>query len=188
MIVLHLTLAVLAGALTWTLLEYWIHRSLGHNKRFKKNPFAVEHIRHHIEGNYFAPTWKKLLAAVLAAAIASVPAIWALGTTVGPAYVAGLIGFYLVYELMHRLEHVFPGLGPYGRWARRHHFTHHFTDARYNHGVTTPIWDFVFGTYKKPGTIVVPKKLCMEWLKDPETGAVRADWADTYVLQGSATR
>lgn len=186
--IVSVVIAAFSGALTWTLLEYWIHRGLGHGKRFRKNPFAVEHIRHHIEGDYFAPSWKKLLAAGVAAGIASVPAILVLGTTVGLAYVAGLIGFYGVYEAMHRLEHVWPGLGPYGRWARRHHFAHHFTDARYNHGVTTPLWDLVFGTYKKASTIVVPKKLCMEWLKDPETGNVRSDWADTYVLQGSAPR
>ena len=51
----------LLGALTWSFLEYCIHRWLGHDRRFRKNVFAREHIRHHIEGNYFAPTWKKLV-------------------------------------------------------------------------------------------------------------------------------
>jgi sterol desaturase/sphingolipid hydroxylase (fatty acid hydroxylase superfamily) len=52
-----------------------------------------------------------------------------------------------------------------------------------NHGVTSPIWDFVFGTYRRPGTITVPKKLCMAWLKDPETGDIRAQHAGTFVLK-----
>ena len=66
---------------------------------------------------------------------------------------------------------------------RKHHYLHHFKspDARY--GVSTPLWDFVFGTYRKPATIHVPRKLCMKWLTDPATGAVRADWADTFVLR-----
>ena len=97
--ILSITGAVFAGALTWTFLEYWIHRGLGHNKRFRTTPFAVEHIRHHIEGDYFAPTWKKVIAAALAAGLASIPAILAAGTTVGVAYVTGLIGFYGAYEL-----------------------------------------------------------------------------------------
>jgi sterol desaturase/sphingolipid hydroxylase (fatty acid hydroxylase superfamily) len=174
--------AAFAGALTWTFLEYWIHRGLGHGKRFRKNLFAVEHIRHHVEGNYFAPSWKKLVAAALAAGLIGVPAVLALGR-LGIAYVGGLIGFYGVYEVLHRLEHVWSGLGAYGRWARRHHFTHHFSDARYNHGVTSPLWDLVFATYRRPGTIVVPRKLCMEWLKDPTTGGVRAAFAPTYVMK-----
>lgn len=180
--ILSLVSAALAGAFTWTFLEYVIHRWGGHDTRFRRTPFGVEHIRHHIEGNYFAPTWKKLLVAPLAAAIVALPAIPLLGWTLGLAYVAGLIGFYGIYEILHRLEHVWPGIGPYARWARRHHFTHHFVDARVNHGVTTPIWDLVFGTYKRADLITVPRKLAMPWLEDPETGDVRKAHAGTFVF------
>ncbi len=173
--------AATTGALTWTLLEYVIHRWLGHDKRFRKNPFAVEHIRHHSQGDYFAPTWKKLLAGLAAGLLLAGPAVAIAGARVGLAYVVGLLGFYATYEVLHRLEHVTGGVGPYARWARRHHFTHHFVDARFNHGVTTSLWDHVFGTYKAPTTIRVPQRLCMRWLKN-EAGEVRADWADTFVL------
>jgi len=179
---LSIVTAALAGVFSWTFLEYVIHRWLGHDPRFRRNPFGVEHVRHHIEGNYFAPTWKKLLFAPVAALVLGVPAALLLGAALGGAYVAGLMGFYGAYEVLHRLEHVWAGLGPYGRWARRHHFTHHFVDARYNHGVTSPLWDLVFGTYKRADLITVPPKLAMQWLKDPETGAVRAEHAGTYVM------
>lgn len=177
-----IALSAFAGAFTWTFLEYVIHRWLGHDARLRGNPFGVEHVRHHIEGNYFAPSWKKVLVAPLAAILAGAPAVLALGTTLGAAYVAGLIGFYGVYEVLHRLEHVWAGVGPYARWARRHHFTHHFVDARCNHGVTTPLWDLVFGTYRKVEVITVPRKLAMPWLEDPATGAVRAEHAGTFML------
>ena len=174
--------AALLGAFTWSFLEYVIHRWLGHVKGAKKNPFGKEHVRHHVEGDYFAPSWKKGLVAALFLAILCVPA-FALAGRLGAAYVAGLIGFYGAYEVLHRLEHVWAGVGPYARWARKHHFYHHFVDARMNHGVTSPIWDFVFGTYRKPEVITVPKKLCMAWLKDPETGDIRAQHAGTFVLK-----
>ena len=67
--------AAACGVLTWTLLEYLIHRWMGHDRRFRRTPFGVEHVRHHIEGNYFAPTWKKLVAAAIAAAVLCGPAI-----------------------------------------------------------------------------------------------------------------
>ncbi len=54
-------LAALAGALTWSFMEYCIHRWLGHDRRFIKNPFGSEHTAHHSQGDYFAPTWKKAL-------------------------------------------------------------------------------------------------------------------------------
>lgn len=175
--------AAALGVLTWTLLEYLIHRWMGHDRRFRKSPFGVEHVRHHIEGNYFAPTWKKLIVAAVVIAVLIGPAILVAGVAAGSAYVAGLITFYGMYEWLHRREHTHAGIGPYGRWARRHHFHHHFVDGRRNHGVTTPIWDFVFGTYERPSVIRVPTKLCMQWLRDPATGTIRAEHAQTYQLR-----
>lgn len=176
-------IAIILGAATWSLLEYVIHRWLGHDRRFRRNLFGIEHTRHHAEGGYFAASWKKALFTLGLIAVFTPPAWWAFGT-VGAAYVLGVIGFYLSYELSHRLEHVHPGLGPYGRWARRHHFTHHFVDPKRNFGVTSPIWDVVFGTYRKPGNaagrIPVPRKLCMAWLLDPTTGVARREFADVY--------
>ncbi len=179
---IRVVIAALTGVLTWTFLEYLIHRFLGHHARLRPNPFATEHIRHHVEGNYFAPSWKKGAVALGAIAIIIVPAVRVAGALAGSAYVAGFVGFYLLYEVMHRLEHTHAGIGPYGRWARRHHFTHHFTDARCNHGVTSPLWDFVFGTYRTPARMTVPRKLCMAWLVDPHTGSVRSDWSQWFAL------
>ncbi len=176
-------IAAACGVLTWTLLEYLIHRWMGHDRRFRRSPFGVEHVRHHIEGNYFAPTWKKGIAAALFIGVLLGPAVALAGLANGAAYVGGLVGFYGVYEWLHRREHTHAGIGPYGRWARRHHFHHHFVDGRVNHGVTSPIWDLVFGTYEKPGIIRVPLKLCMAWLLDPATGDVRPDHAARYQLR-----
>ena len=117
-------IAFVAGALTWTLLEYLIHRWMGHDRRFKRTPFGVEHIRHHIEGNYFAPSWKKVLFALGLAVVLVVLA--------GIAYTVGLLASYALYEVLHRRYHTHAGFGAYGRWARRHHFHHHFVDGRKN--------------------------------------------------------
>ena len=174
--------AAATGVLTWTFLEYLIHRWMGHDRRFRRSPFGVEHIRHHIEGNYFAPTWKKLIAAAVFTVVIGTPAIALAGVALGSAYVAGLICFYGIYEWLHRREHTHPGIGPYGRFVRRHHFHHHFADGRTNHGVTTPIWDLVFGTYETPTIIKVPPKLCMVWLLDPATGDIRSEHRAVYEL------
>lgn len=171
------------GAFTWTLAEYVIHRWAGHDKRFRRNAFGREHIRHHIEGNYFSPTWKKVVLAVGLTALLSGPAALLLGPANGLAFVAGLMTFYGCYELLHRRDHTHPGIGAYGRWLRRHHFYHHFENARMNHGVTSPIWDLVFGTYRKPDVIHVPERLAMRWLRDPASGEVRREHRAVYVLE-----
>ena len=186
--ILTIVTAVLLGALTWSFAEYTIHRWLGHDKRLLRTPFGVEHTLHHGRGNYFAPWWKKALAAGGLVALVWFPATRLAGPTLGGAWIAGFVGFYLVYEVLHRLEHVYQGVGAFGRWARRHHFFHHFHDPSKNHGVTSPLWDFVFGTYVKPERIRVPVKLAMAWLIDPQTGDVWPHLAESYEVRRPKAR
>ncbi len=176
--------AALLGAFTWTFLEYVIHRWLGHDVRTRPNPFAAEHIRHHSEGDYFAPTWKKAVAAAVLVAVLVGPAVAVAGAWVGLSFVTGLVGMYVAYEVLHRRDHTHPGTGAYMRFLRRHHFHHHFTDPDFNHGVTTPVWDWVFGTLRGPGLVRVPRKLAMRWLIDPLTEDVYPAYAEHYELRG----
>lgn len=182
--ILAMTLAALAGALTWSLLEYVIHRFLGHGRAAKKNPFGVEHTAHHSRGHYFAPTSKKVLAAGLFMALVAPLAVLVAGLELGLAYAVGLVGFYGAYEVLHRRLHVSEGIGPFGRWARRHHFYHHFHDPSVNHGVTSPLWDWVFGTRKVVrAAVVVPEKLAMPWLVDPRSNEVWPHLAGRFALK-----
>ena len=179
---MEVVLPALLGVLLWTFLEYLIHRFMGHYRPWRGNIFEQEHTRHHSQGNYFAPAWKKGGAAVLVTAILSPPAVLLVGWAPGLSFVLGFVTFYLTYELLHRLAHVHAGVGFYGRWLRRHHFHHHFVHPKMNHGVTSPIWDVVFGTYEAPAQIPVPEKLAMQWLVDPSTGDVFERHSQSYSL------
>lgn len=174
--------AVLCGGMTWSFLEYFLHRFLGHDRRTMPNPFADEHTRHHSVGDYFAPTWKKAILTVVVFAAVTPLAALLVGTALGATYAAAFAAMYVAYEVVHRRAHTHEGIGAYGRYLRRHHFHHHFGNPRSNHGVTSPLWDVVFGTYESPERIRVPRKLTMRWLKDPSTGQVRAPFAGVYEI------
>ena len=182
-----MVIALLLGAVSWTFLEYVIHRWMGHDKRFRPNLFAAEHIQHHSRGNYFSPAYMKVLSALVTALILSPIAWYMAGAELGLSFVVGLVCMYLVYEWVHYRDHVHPGYGPYARMIRRHHFYHHFVDPRFNHGVTSPFWDMVFRTYRKPGLIRVPEKLAMRWLVLDESGQLPPHLSSHYelVLQSS---
>lgn len=184
MTVLPILVAMLSGAVLWTLLEYFIHRFLGHDRRTFPNPFGEEHARHHSEGDYFGPTWKKALVAVAVVGMMAPVATLVAGHVYGPVFAVSFTVMYVAYEVVYRRAHTHRGINAYGRWLRRHHFHHHFGNPRMNHGVTSPVWDVVFGTLQKPGRIRVPRKLQMRWLVDPATGAVREDEAAYYELVG----
>lgn len=179
--------ALLAGALTWTFLEYWIHRYAGHTHR--RNLFAKEHLRHHAQGDYFAPAWKKaLLAVIVVGGLGSLGSV-VVGPAPGIGFAVGLTGAWLGYEWLHRRLHVHPGRGAYARWARCHHFAHHFVSPRHNHGVTSPVWDWVFGTLRPVDQVPVPDRLAMPWLVvDETTGRIHPDYDDVFVLRSTLRR
>lgn len=175
-------LTALAGIASWTLAEYLLHRFLGHDRRTWPNAFAAEHTRHHSEGNYFAPAWKKAGAAIVAVPVVTALAAVALGFGLGAVYGVSFVAMYVAYEVVHRRLHTHRGLGSYGRFLRRHHFYHHFGDPQTNHGVTSPVWDLAFGTWRAPRRIRVPAKLQMRWLVDPRTNDVYDDLRADYEL------
>ena len=147
------------------------------------SPRLVEHLRHHSEGNYFAPLAKKIGVVVVAMGLIGTPA-YLLFDTVGITYVGGLLGFYLFYEVLHRLEHTHGATTYYGRWARRHHFHHHFHNPKMNHGVTSPLWDLIFRTYQRPAAVIqVPERLQMPWLALPGADKVHQQWASDYAIR-----
>ncbi len=179
---MNFVLAALAGIATWSLAEYLLHRFLGHDKRTQPNLFATEHIRHHSQGDYFAPGYLKALAALGVLAVFLPVSTLVVGWQLGAVFSGAFTAMYLTYETLHRRAHTHPGFGPYGRFLRRHHFHHHFGNPKSNHGVTSAFWDRVFGTFEPAGTVRVPEKMAMVWLLDPETHAVRPQFASAYEL------
>lgn len=171
-----------AGMALWTLLEWLVHNFLGHHGK-GRNPFAREHVRHHATTHYFAPTWKKMLVGVGAAILVGVVFAQLLSLETALAFDAGLISMYAAYEIIHRRCHTHAPTGPYSRWVRLNHFHHHFRSPNTNHGVSTPIWDFVFRAYVRPQTpIRIPEKHAMAWLFDAVTGDVKEQFSSDYVI------
>lgn len=180
--------AALAGVFLWSIAEYALHRVLGHDARTMPNAFGTEHTRHHSEGDYFAPTWKKALVAAFAVPLLGALAALLVGPWLGVGFALAFVSTYGAYEWLHRRMHTHRGIGAYGRFVRRHHFHHHFGNPRANHGVTSPLWDLAFGTFEASGRIRVPHKLCMSWLLDEESGEVAADLRSHYELRGRASQ
>lgn len=166
MIALYLVIAVFAGICTWSFLEYVIHRWLGHSKQ-PRTQFGVEHRAHHRNGDYFAPSTKKAMSAIPVLIVAGIVSSLIFGLEIGGAYTAGFAGFYIFYEVIHRRIHTHGPRGPYTRFVRKHHLYHHFHSARMNHGVTSPIWDVVFGTLATAEQVRVPEGKATRWMCDP---------------------
>lgn len=174
--------AVLAGAAAWTAAEYGLHRFLMHELR-GRGLASVEHLKHHADVTYFSPASKKLASAAGTTAVAYPITATLAGRRWATAFTTGLLTMYFGYEVAHRRTHTHPPRHRYGRWARRNHLQHHFGAPMRNFGVTTPVWDRLFGTYDEPGVVGVPRRMAPEWMLD-ESGEVRPEYVGDYVVKG----
>ena len=176
-------IATAAGVLAWTFVEYGMHHWNGHLLK-GRTLFSREHLHHHAVKDYFSTFSNKVAAAVPVSIGAWVLAGLIFDFRLAGFFTLGLVGGYAMYEYIHWANHMLAPKTAYGTWARRHHFSHHFSDARFNHGVTTPFWDLVFGTYRKPGRIRVPNKLAMEWLFEESCRTINSKHSQHYELIG----
>jgi len=161
---MNIAIGFVGGLVVWTLLEYVLHRFAGHQFKLGKT-IAREHLSHHATPDYFSPMRKKVLLAipVLGGLTALLVPLVGWG---GAAVVFGTFAGWRFYEALHRATHLRGPRNAYGAWARRHHLHHHFQAPKANHGVTSPVWDWVFGTLERPETIRVPRRhaRCFAWL------------------------
>lgn len=185
------------GAASWSASEYVIHRFIGHGPkrapvasllaRLTPKGLAVEfnreYLAHHTDPMYFAPTERKLLAAAAAIPTIAGALLPVVGARRATSFAVGFATMYGAYEVIHRRIHTHPPKGPYSRWARRHHLYHHYKSPRANHGVTSPVWDHVFGTETPVGRIRVPRRSAPAWLMD-DAGEVKPAYAEDYELVG----
>lgn len=168
-----------AGLVLWTMLEYGIHRFGGH-ARWMSKLVRREHMQHHATPDYFTSFARKMLLAVPVLGAAFALSAVVLGPALGASFVSGTMFGWWFYHQVHAATHLRGPRNRYGVWARRHHLHHHFQNAKRNHGVTSPVWDWVFGTLEQPSTIKVPRRQvhCFAWLLEGDE--VRDEYAGTY--------
>ena len=137
------------GLVTWTLTEYCLHRFVFHHparSRVGKWFVYLFHGNHHDD-----PRDKTRLVMPPAGAIPIMAALFFLFGLVIPApwiepFGAFFIVGYLIYDYIHYATHHFPMKNPVAKYLRRYHLKHHYSGERGRYGVSSPLWDIVFGT------------------------------------------
>jgi len=139
------------GAFSWGLLEYFIHRfvfhfqypgHIGNVAHFMLH--GIHHLTPHDASRLtFPPVFSLVFTLVVYNALLSVFA----PETGIQAWAAGLALGYMLYDAMHYyFHHPDPPYIPGMSALRARHLKHHYKDHNSNFGVTSPIWDVVFGT------------------------------------------
>lgn len=143
----------LAGLLVWTLFEYAMHRFVFHwaatSPRGRHLVFMMHGVHHkqpHDRMRALMPPFTSLPLAALLYGLAAL----GLDRPWLDAAACGFVLGYLVFDLIHWCCHNARLPTRVGRALRREHLRHHHDHTgEGNFGVSSPLWDWVFGTRLK---------------------------------------
>ena len=139
------------GVLTWTLLEYVIHRYVFHYKPKTRVGKLLHFIMHGVHHDYPNDATRLVMPPIISVPLAVafyVVFILTLGRF-APAALAGFGFGYVCYDTIHYATHHFAMKRGVWRWLKHYHLRHHYQDDHAGYGVSSPLWDYVFGTSRK---------------------------------------
>ncbi|HEX8500983.1 MAG TPA: sterol desaturase family protein [Pyrinomonadaceae bacterium] len=139
------------GLLTWGLYEYVTHRWVLHREPKAEGfnlPGNLTHLRHHAEPDSLQRLNVQLSESVPVCVVYFLAA-WALAGSWQAAthLYTGLIAGYFFYEYLDFQAHHGTSRGRLTRYFRKYHLQHHHHDATVRFGVTSPLFDYLFGTF-----------------------------------------
>lgn len=154
----HLPVGFMIGAFLWTFAEYTLHRFLFHYQ--PKTPRAerifflfhgVHHAQPQCKTRLVMPPVVSIPMAFMAYGLLYLLFGWIFGLPlwVGPVF-SGFIAGYLFYDLTHYATHHFPMRRGIWKYLKRYHMQHHYKTPNARFGVSSPLWDLIFGTKPAP--------------------------------------
>ncbi|EJT99255.1 oxidoreductase [Dacryopinax primogenitus] len=147
-------LCFFGGNFVWTLLEYFFHRFIFHLDSFlPDHPMALTvHFTMHGVHHYLPMDRLRLVMPPALFTALSFPftrlAYFLFPSAVANGVIAGAFTFYVLYDTMHYALH-HSRLPTYVLEMKKYHLAHHYKNFELGFGVTSKIWDYVFGTVLK---------------------------------------
>jgi dihydroceramide fatty acyl 2-hydroxylase len=154
---IYLPAGFLLGLVLWTFTEYTLHRFVFHyqprSPRQERIVFlfhGIHHAQPQCKTRLVMPPAVSIPLSLIYYGLLSV----ILGKLLGiPQWIwpifSGLIIGYLAYDLTHYATHHFPMRYGVLKFLKRYHMQHHYKTPDQRFGVSSPLWDVVFGTYPK---------------------------------------
>lgn len=144
----RIALLFLAGMFFWTLFEYIMHRFVFHwvaeSEKARKIVYVMHGNHHHFprdkERLFMPPVPSLIISSIIFSLMYLI-----MGKAVFMFFPGFILG-YLIYGSMHYAIHAW---NPPFKWMKplwRNHHLHHYKNEHAGFGVSTTLWDHVFGT------------------------------------------
>ncbi len=152
---LPIPVGFVTGLFLWTLTEYTLHRFVFHfepRSPLQERIIFLFHGIHHAQPQcktrlVMPPVVSIPLGLVYYGLLTLILGVllpltqWIMPVT------SGLVIGYLIYDLTHYATHHFPMRSGYLKFLKRYHMKHHYKTPDQRYGVSSPLWDMVFGTF-----------------------------------------
>ena len=144
----RILLLFFSGMFTWTFFEYVLHRFIFHYVAETERGRRISYVLHGNHHHYPRDRQRLFMPPVPSLIIASIFfALMYLTLNVKAfSFFPGFILGYLMYGTMHYAIHAW---NPPFKWMKplwRNHHLHHYKDEHKGFGVSSTLWDHVFGT------------------------------------------
>jgi sterol desaturase/sphingolipid hydroxylase (fatty acid hydroxylase superfamily) len=139
----------MAGFFLWTLVEYGLHRFIFHFESDHPWGQRLHFLLHGLHHDDPIDPTRLVMPPVMSVFLAFI-----LFNTfryfMGPVWVEPFFAFfvigYLAYDYIHFCVHHFRPRTPIGKFLKNSHMIHHYVDQNSRWGVSSPFWDYIFGT------------------------------------------
>jgi sterol desaturase/sphingolipid hydroxylase (fatty acid hydroxylase superfamily) len=141
------------GVVSFTLVEYLTHRYIFHMKTYNEWREKFQYTIHGVHHEFPKDKERLAMPPLLSVTIATV-LLLLFRLVLGDLTFSFLPGFlvgYAYYLSVHYVVHVYQPPKNFLKVLWVNHAVHHYKHGEYIFGVSSPLWDYVFGTMREKG-------------------------------------
>ena len=139
------------GMLTFTWVEYLIHRYIFHMPTFTKAREKLQYTLHGVHHDYPKDKERLAMPPLMSITISTI-LLFLFKLVLGDLVFSFLPGFlvgYALYLAIHYMVHAFQPPKNFLKWLWINHSVHHYKAGESVFGVSSPLWDYIYGTMKR---------------------------------------
>lgn len=139
------------GALTFTWVEYNVHRHFFHMHTITALRKKIQYVAHGVHHEFPKDKDRLAMPPLLSVTIATIMLLLsrlALGD-LAFSFLPGFLVGYSGYLSIHYIVHAHQPPRNFLKYLWINHSIHHYKDGDYIFGVSSPLWDYIYGTMKE---------------------------------------
>lgn len=140
----------IVGLITFTWVEYMVHRYLFHLKPYTELRAKLQYTIHGVHHEFPKDKDRLAMPPLLSITIATI-LLLLLKVIMGDfvfAFLPGFIVGYASYLAVHYMVHAYAPPKNFLKALWVNHSVHHYKDGEVVFGVSSPLWDYIYGTMK----------------------------------------